>query len=301
VLFHNGIILLCEEVDQSTPGELTVKNYSVVNGAQSLTSFHANKAKLSENLRVLVRVIKVKNEELAKRITHNSNNQNAIRPRDLRSNHAIMLRLQKEMSTVAGDYFFEIKRGEVAPAGATVITNDQIGRALLAFDLQEPWSAHQIYKVFDEKYAVIFGRPEVDAARVVFLHKLLAIVDAAVPGLKNKPMGSYTLTRYFLLYVLSRILREKAASRAVVVSPCSLNEAQMQEFWAKCGEILKTVVVDLSYESSGSEFDYKSVFKSPNQSGDLAAKILASYEKDVARDKAESFEDWSPASNSIIA
>ena len=157
VLFHNGIIRLCEEVDQSTQGELTIKNYSVVNGAQSLTSFFANKSKLSENLRVLVRVIKVKNEELAKQITHNSNNQNAIRPRDLRSNHTIMVRLQKEMSSLPGNYFFEIKRGEIAPVGATVITNDEIGRTLLAFDLREPWSAHQIYKVFDARCAIFLG------------------------------------------------------------------------------------------------------------------------------------------------
>lgn len=294
VLFHNGIIVLCEGVDQSVPGELTIKNYSVVNGAQSLTSFHANKAKLSDNLRVLIRVIKVENEELAKLITHNSNNQNAIRPRDLRSNHAIMVRLQKEMSTFPGNYFFEIKRGETAPVGTTVITNDVIGRALLAFDLREPWSAHQIYKVFDEKYADIFGRPEVDPARVVFLHKLLARVDVAVLELNNKPMGSYTLTRYFLLYMLSRILRDREESKAVIRKPADFNSDQVTEFLDKCGEILKTLVVDLDYEEKETDFDYKSVFKSPNQTADLAKKMLTSYEKDVARNKAESFNGWEP-------
>jgi hypothetical protein len=294
VLFHNGIIVLCEEVDQSKPGALTIKNYSVVNGAQSLTSFFANKSKLSENLRVLVRVIKVKNEELAKQITHNSNNQNAIRPRDLRSNHTIMVRLQKEMSSLPGNYFFEIKRGEAAPTGAAVITNDEIGRTLLAFDLKEPWSAHQIYKVFDEKYADIFGRPEVTAARVVFLHKLLRLVDTAVLELENKPMGAYTLTRYFLLYMLARILREREESKAVVVDPSKFNTAQTAEFLDKCGEVLKTIVVDLTYEQKAEDFDYKSVFKSPNRSGELANKMLTSYQKDVARDKAESFKGWVP-------
>lgn len=301
VLFHNGIIILCSEVDNSTPGELTVKNYSVVNGAQSLTSFHANKAKLTEGLRVLVRVLKVQDEELAKTITHNSNNQNAIRPRDLRSNHSIMTRLQKEMASWSNKHFFEIKRGEVAPLGATVITNDEIGRALLAFDLGEPWSAHQIYKVFDEKYADIFGRREVNAARVIFLHKLLKIVDGAVTGLKNKPMASYTLTRYYLLYLLSRILRAEGSSKAVVINPSSVSDDQMNEFLAKCEEILKTVVVDLSYEAtSDPDFDYKSVFKSPNQSTELAKKILASYEKDVVRGKAESFAGWSAISVSDV-
>jgi hypothetical protein len=292
VLFHNGIIVLCTEVDSSVAGELTVKNYSVVNGAQSLTSFYATKSKLSDDLRVMVRVIVVQDEELAKTITHNSNNHNAIRPRDLRSNHAIMVRLQKEMSAESGDYFFEIKRGEATPTGKTTITNDDIGRALLAFDLREPWLAHQIYKVFDEKYADIFGRPEVTAQRIIFLHRLVATVDNAIPGLKNKPMGSYTLTRYFILYLLSRILRANVATKDYVADPTRFkDEAMMSSFLAKCGDVLKTVVVDLSYEA-GADFDYKSVLKSQNQSEELAGRILSSYEKDVARDKAESFDNW---------
>lgn len=294
VLFHNGIIILCDEVDVSVEGELTIKNYSVVNGAQSLTTFFAGKAKLSDELRVIVRVIKVQDEELAKTITHNSNNQNAIRPRDLRSNHAIMVRLQKEMESEPGGYFFEIKRGEAAPDGAELITNDEVGRALLAFDLKEPWGAHQIYRVFDEKYADIFGRPEVNSGRVVFMHRLLRTVDKELPNLKNKQMGSYTLTRYLALYILARILRNSESSKPFVADPSLLLGFQLDEFLAKCGEILKTVVVDLSYEAAGGDFDYKSILKSPKQSTELADRILASYEKDVARGKAESFDGWAP-------
>ena len=208
ILGHNGLIILCSSADNSEGGQLTIKNYSVVNGAQSLTSFYNDKSKLSEDLRVLVRVVEVQDEALARAITENSNNQNAIKPRDLRSNHAIQLRLQKEMKDTSANYFFEIKRGEKAPVGQTVITNDEIGRALLAFDVFEPWSAHQIYKVFDEKYAEVFGRPEVTAQRVIFVHRLMQVVKDSLPKLKNRPMASYTLTRYFILYMLSEILRD---------------------------------------------------------------------------------------------
>lgn len=294
VHFHNGIIILCSEVDADTPGQLTIKNYSVVNGAQSLTSFHAEKSKLSDELRVLVRVVVVQDEELAKAITQNSNNQNAIRPRDLRSNHALMTRLQNEMAQEPGDYFFEIKRGETAPAGSVVITNDETGRALLSFDLGEPWAAHQIYKVFDEKYAAIFGRPEVTSRRVVFIHRLLGAVDAAMPRVKNKPMASYALTKFFVLHLLGKILRSNDASRGFVSEPALLTGAQMDAFITKCGDVLKTVVVDLNYESNSPDFDYKTVLKSQVQVAELTSKIIASYEKDVERDKAESFDGWVP-------
>ncbi|WP_374969014.1 AIPR family protein [Terrabacter sp. BE26] len=105
ILGHNGIIILCSSAIKSEDGQLTIKEYSVVNGAQSLTSLYNDKAKLSEDLRVLVRVVEVQDERLARAITENSNNQNAIKPRDLRSNHAIQLRLQKEMNDASGDYF----------------------------------------------------------------------------------------------------------------------------------------------------------------------------------------------------
>ncbi|WP_116116006.1 AIPR family protein [Austwickia chelonae] len=294
ILGHNGLIILCSSADSSKSGKLTIKDYSVVNGAQSLTSFYNDKSKLTDDLRVLVRVVEVQDEALARRITENSNNQNAIKPRDLRSNHTIQRRLQEEMNNTGGNYFFEIKRGEQAPDDATVITNDESGRALLAFDVQEPWSAHQIYKVFDEKYAEIFGRPEVTAQRVIFVHRLMGVVNKSLPKLKNRPMASYGLTRYFMLYLLSEILRGNDASRPYIAKPDSLTESQMAEFLSKCEEILKTVVVDLNVESKSVDFDYKTILKSPRQGGDLAQAILASYEKDVEREKAETFTGWTP-------
>jgi hypothetical protein len=295
ILGHNGLIILCSSASKSkSGGQLTIKDYSVVNGAQSLTTFFADKAKLSDDLRVLVRVVELQDEPLARQITQNSNNQNAIKPRDLRSNHAIMLRLQSEMATEPGGFFFEIKRGEKPPAGKKVIANDEIGRALLAFDIQEPSSAHQIYKVFDEKYAEIFGGPSVTARRIVFVHNLAETVTANLHRVSDRPMASYTLTRYFLLYILSRILRDNPASRPYVADPSLLDKTAEVEFLDKCEEILKTVIVDLNYESSVTNFDYKSVLKSPKQSTDLADVILASYQKDVQRDKAESFSGWAP-------
>jgi hypothetical protein len=294
VLFHNGVTILCIDVDTSVQGQLTVKNYAVVNGAQSLTSFYDEKAKLTDDLRVLVKVVALRDDALARTITENSNNQNAIKPRDLRSNHAIMLRLQKEMSTNSSDYFFQIKRGEQAPSGRKIMQNDDCGRALLAFDVQEPWSAHQIYKVFDEKYAEIFGRPEVTAERVIFITKLTLAVDGAMTDVKNRPMASYTLTRYFLLYVLSKILRADQTAAPFVADPLHFGVAGQTSFVNKCTEILKTVVVDLNYETKDVDFDYKSVLKSPRQCADLGDRMLSSYEKDVARGKADSFAGWKP-------
>ena len=69
----------------------------------------------------------------------------------------------------------------------------------------------------------------------------------------------------------------------------------MEEFLEKCKEVLKTVIVDINVESKSPDFDYKTILKSPKQVSELAQRILASYEKDVEREKAETFTGWSPS------
>jgi len=66
----------------------------VVNGAQSLTSLMAEKSKITDDLKILVKLIETKGDTaLSQRITTNSNNQNAIKARDLKSNHNTTVRL----------------------------------------------------------------------------------------------------------------------------------------------------------------------------------------------------------------
>lgn len=292
-LFHNGIIILCDEaeIDDS---RLIIRNYSVVNGAQSITTFFNSKSKLSDDLRVLVRVIALQDDALARKITEYSNNQNAIKPRDLRSGHKLMTRLQTEMQQVSDEYFFEIKRGEKSPKDKTVISNEAAGRALLAIDILEPWSCHQVYKIFDEKYAEIFGRQEVNAKRVIHMMKLINVIDDQIEGITLKSLAHYALTRYFLASVLSRILRKHDASLIIMKDPSKLTADKAKSFYKKCDAIVASLIIDLNYEveEKGPSFDYKADLKSPKQIEDLTNRLLKSYEKDLARGKAEGFADW---------
>jgi hypothetical protein len=58
VLYHNGITLLCDDF-KVQDGTLHVENYSIVNGCQSLISFYDNRTKLSNDLLVLSKIVKV--------------------------------------------------------------------------------------------------------------------------------------------------------------------------------------------------------------------------------------------------
>jgi hypothetical protein len=94
-LYHNGVTILCKKF--KVDGEkITIREYVVVNGAQSISTLFENKINITTDLRLIVKIIALSgNTELARQITLNSNNQNSIKPRDLRANHQIQLRLKQ--------------------------------------------------------------------------------------------------------------------------------------------------------------------------------------------------------------
>ena len=143
LLSHNGLTVLCEKLDWRKD-RIEVSGYSVVNGCQSLTSLYEHRAKITDDLRIVVRLIELPPEhELAEKITHHSNNQNPINARDLQSNSTTQRRLQNEFIAQFGaEIFYRIKRGEAEQA-PQIIENDEAGRLLLAFDLKTPWACHQ--------------------------------------------------------------------------------------------------------------------------------------------------------------
>lgn len=290
-LYHNGITIICEEFTEENSDILGIKNYVVVNGAQSLSSLYATKSKITSDLKILVRAIAVKGDsELSDKITTNSNNQNAIKPRDMRSNHGIQQRLKAEVEAADAGIAYEVKRGE--KLGGKVLENEDAGLILLAMDLGEPWNCHQKYKVMDESHSKIFGRPDVTGWKIIGLNQLFSTLEDALAGFDDQAFGQYTLTRFFLAHAVSEIIRDSGrGSEALQSLRKIIEQGQMPEFCNVFSDIAKTTVNDLNAEiaeqAEAEPFDYKSDLKSPSWGKAMAAKLKASYRKDVTRKKAE--------------
>lgn len=295
LLYHNGLTVLAEKADY-VDDALIIDGYTVVNGCQSLTTLFEHRTKITEELRLLARIIKLPPQnELAAKITRHSNNQNSISARDLQSNSTIQRRLQTEFRTkFTGAIDYEIKRGETLTA-PIVITNEAAARLLLAFDLQQPWSCHQSYRLFDELHSEIFGRPEVSASRIVALHVCHEAVVGSLPRLKNQLAANYGLTQFFLLYLLRQALDvdgegrrfvEKAGEVFDQIGPDKLRVAMQN--------IVFDLIIDLNAEVSEREeaktpFDHKRELKSPSAVKLMSRQLIPSYEKAIRRDRATSF------------
>ncbi|MGZ4981597.1 MAG: AIPR family protein [Methylobacter sp.] len=293
-LYHNGVNILCETAFLKDE-RLYIKNYVVVNGAQSISTFKKSSSSLSENLRIIAKVIEIKDAALSRKITINSNNQNAIKPRDLKSTNEVQIRLREEFFRVEkGKYELEIKRGEEKKAGTILITNEEAGRLLLAFDLMEPESCHQVYKLFDDKYADIFARPAVTAYRIIMMYLIMERIYKVTPSIDLKPLSRYGLTRFFLMSVVADLIKSDKVASEFSRNPQKLFDGnETDKFMDAIEEILRSIVIDLNYEVEDlrDQFDYKGDLKSPNKIRELRSKLLRSYEKDIARNKAKSLAD----------
>jgi hypothetical protein len=291
-LYHNGINVLCRKIVSETEERIEVEDYVVVNGAQSLTSLMAEKSKITDDLKILVKLIETKGDTaLSQRITTNSNNQNAIKARDLKSNHNIQQRLKAEVSSVSNDHVsYEIKQGE-DNKGKTVLTNEQAGLVLLAMDLAQPWNCHQKYKVMDELHSDIFGRPDVTGARILGYWECLKSVESALDAIEDKHFAYYNLTKYFLVYAVVSLIRTDPAGVAMLNNMKGIHTSgRLSELVELFRLLAKSLALDLNAEIVGEDpetFDYKNELKSPTWCKKISARLVAQYSKDVLRKKAE--------------
>ena len=249
-LYHNGITLLCEKIKSEDETSLTVKHYVIVNGAQSVTSLYTAKESITDDLRVLTKVVAVKgNTSLAEKITYNSNNQNAIKARDLRSNHPIQVRLQREIMDINyQNYRYEVKRGE-DNQGFAVISNEEAGLILLAIDLGEPWSCHQKYRVMDDLHGRIFGQPHVNGYKIIGLHEAFRATRVGINDIADKPFSAYNLTKYFISFVVSEIVKTSNRGKAILHNPKILFDRSVIDEFAQIFEVIsQTVALDLNAE-----------------------------------------------------
>lgn len=297
-LFHNGITIIADSVEK-TEEEIRAKKYFVVNGCQSLNALYKNSRHITDDLRILTKFIQAPPASvLSETITRISNNQNGVKARDFKSNNHIQIRLQNEFSRLYKDeFFYEIKRGEVSNVSNVnnVISNELAGQYLMSFDLKTPWSTHRKYQIFEDKHSDLFGRPNVNAHRIVLCHMLAESIKAKQNNINNKLFAKYVLTLFFILYVLRLIFDDEDLSISILEKPESYvhKENDRDAFKYTIDQILDEIITDLNAEIDklDDDFDYRSKLRDEEWCNKLAHEIAATHKKLVDRNRLDSFDD----------
>lgn len=293
-LYNNGITIICEDAIESG-SKLDVENYSVVNGCQTVLTLYNNQDALADNIRVLIKVIKTgEDEALGRRITRFNNNQNAISPRDLKSNDKVQQDIQKQIF----DYFnneviYNIKRGEALDQYRVAIPNDFAAQLITAFVLREPHTTHQKTAIFTEKYQQIFSR-HISPPLIFLLYEMYRVIDQNCSGINNEGVSDYKTTRFFLIYLFREILDEDQLGKGLLENADSFYKTYKDVYEDTFDKLSKMLVLDFnnyvgSQEEHDQHFEYKNILRNAQRTKEMAKQILTDYKKGLIHHPEESF------------
>lgn len=297
IKFHNGLTVVAKSM-KFRRGKLSLKDFSVCNGCQSLLSLWENRAKLTDDLQILVRIVRVgEDRQIAEQIAYRTNNQNPISLRDLSSNDSAQVHLKNAFDSLFSNFaVYSIKRGE--PGGENEIINEEAGRLILALYVREPWSAHQKYRVFGDLESRIFDyelKPD-----QIRLAQLLSQIDyEETKSMPYERVAKYGLTHYILIYLVGEVLRLGKDGQTLLKQPqpylttnVSTNQKEAVVL-ASLRALTKFIITELNYfikENGEESYDYKTAFKSQSDVHSIRNAVQKAFEKDVATGRAKPFK-----------
>ncbi len=194
--FHNGITVLCDQLNVSPRGDLELSGASVVNGAQTVASLHEAAERSAESVaraRLNVRIIPLKGtpNNFDRRVTIATNTQNGVAEQDFRALDQIQTRLRYDFDVTLNKKYV-IKRGEAPPAPSEGCDMVEAAIALACahqeskFSFQAKSETALLWK--DETYPKIFrSRDARQAWRAVqLLREVKQEMDRRQQGLEGR-------------------------------------------------------------------------------------------------------------------
>lgn len=293
--YHNGMTIICKKVKPGR-GRLELRELSIVNGCQSAKTIASNKHALSNDLKVLVKIVNADPEtspiayELTNKITQRSNNQNAITMRDLRSTDAKQRELADEFETLfGGKVTYDIRRGEKDKA-EIVIPNDLAAQEVVSMYLKEPWDGHKKTELFEKKYDAVFS-PSIHAQHVYLAHLVYQAAIANREGIGDPSVASYQLTAFVLMYLARLVIEQHPTGQQALEDPLPLvtDAKTCMKVRTTLDGLMKSVAIELKFyiadQRKANEFwDYRRAFKRKDEVTALANEVVKQYQKDIARD-----------------
>jgi len=298
-LYHNGITLICGTFNEDPARNcITVSNYAVINGCQSMLTFWENRDKLTRNLLVLTKIINLDvTSPLVQDITYYANNQNSIRLADLRSNDSVQRSLQREFTELfGGSVVYVRKRGERIEDNAQVIDKDLAAQLIEAVYYKHPHNTHLKQQLFGTEYAKIFSR-RIKAGKIFLAYMLYDTVRCNCNLLGRQQIRTYGLALFYFTYILSAIMRKDALGQDILDNPREYVTVQrnilknsLQKIWELVTPDLNADIEDHIMQTDGF-FDYKNVFKNATFVERMSRRAEADYERLIRRNTIDSFSN----------
>lgn len=277
IAFHNGLTVLCHEVDDSDPAVLRVRDVSVVNGAQSLLAFKRNERALDgTSLRVIVKFVTYTEDRaaFATEVARRSNTQTAVNPRNLRANEPRQAALAEEFNAYGGVTYLTKPDATHRPTGEA-IQNDDAAQWLCALYLGRPWLAVKRTELFrTPNYERIFSR-EVGAAHILLAKRVYDASQRCKPSMPKPYQHAWRLTTVMAVYLAGVVMHNDTSLAGWLEQPATAVGREdlpgaLDEVMARVAEILH--LHHAQQEDFGYD-DFKVDFKREDTARNLAELV----------------------------
>lgn len=295
--YHNGMTLLTQkfEVDGS---DINLTGVSVVNGCQSLTALYDNRASLTPDLQLLVRIVELGTQSgLVDRITYRTNNQNAVSLRDQRSTDKIQRDLQTQLGQAyPGELQLSIRSGEKLEG--EVIENSFLAQLVMATYVGEPWNAVRKVRLFDHEYHRIFSHG-LDAHRILLLHELDLALNAVRQDLNPELVAAFSSVRFTLAYLVHRLIGLTDEGERFLDSPQALLAGDRAALREALADLASEAVASVNHfvdakeqeaRDDGRTFDPKVAFKSRTSVTEIERDAVSFANRAMRRDSEYGFK-----------
>lgn len=298
-LYHNGITIICNKlIENLANNKISIGGYAVINGCQSMLNFFENRQKLSNNLFILVKIIKLnRTSPLIKKITYYANNQNSISLQDLKSNDSVQKSLQREFEQLFNNsILYKRKKGESEEGFLEVIEKDFAAQLIEAIYLGNPHHTALKQKLFGEDYSKIYSR-KMNAEKIYFANILYKIIEDNANLLNNISIRNYGLSIFFFAHAVTEILKEDSIGLQIIDNPRDYVTINKSVLIASLKRLWKLITPDINFDieeyttQKNGFFDYKNVFKNSGFVKMMASKIKTDYIRLVRRDIHYSFSN----------
>jgi hypothetical protein len=216
--YNNGITIICDTVYLEKSGDITIINFSIVNGCQTTVSLAENEGD-SPELMVLVRCIAA-SASIVDDVIRYTNSQNPIRSWDIASQDRTQRRLKTEFDHLKKPYIYITRRGD-KPAGNLKKYRDSAGKLRqISIDIAGQYmAAFRCDPVLAYKHkAFIFSRyhdevfpPDIRVEEVLFACTCGEICRPIIAAMiKSDPEAAKILKKggiLFTLAVMSEVIR----------------------------------------------------------------------------------------------
>lgn len=295
--YHNGISITCSSFEfKAANNTIEISGYQVINGCQSLVSFYQNKNNITDDMLVLTKIIQLAPQSLLiQKITKNANNQNAISPKDLKSNDRVQISLQRNFSeTFNNKILYMIKRGESTIGFDSVIDMDYAGQLIYSFYFDEPYKTHLKTSFYGDEYEGIFSR-NMSCQKIYLAFVIHNIINENIDKIDNIPVRNYGLAKFAFLRIIKSILADDELGQSILENPNTYVTANLPDLKRSIKKLFELVSLDINgfiteYNETVDLFDYKNLFKNKEFVDRMNINILTSHKKSVVRHPEDSFK-----------